>query len=149
MDKFEKVLKDLIALFCELNGVESVKLEAASAHRVATVEECMTKEQSMILMLKGLDKEREKAQQKAGFGGLTFRDILMQVGEEEKERLLPLFDELSKQIQMYQEVSQDAEQIMQINLHQIEKAVELKNGGIYTENGSPVKTEHHMTNRRV
>lgn len=149
MEEFQRVLKELTALLRQLTGIEQVKLEAARGNHVATVEDCMTKEQALIMKLKGLELEREKYQAQAGYEGLKFREILEKVSEEEKEVLLPLFDNLSREIQMFQEVNEDATLILDTNLHMIEKALNEREGSVYKEDGSNKTNSQHLTNRKV
>ncbi len=148
MKEFQRVIEEMISLFKQFTGIEQMKLKAATENRVATVEECMTKEQALVLKLKGLEQEREKYQKEAGYGGMKFREILAAVSDEEREILYPLFDGLSRQIQMFQEVNEDAEKVMSNNLRMIKKALDRKEGGIYSEKGKS-ETVTHMTSRRV
>ncbi len=143
------MIKDMTALFKQFAGVEQVKLEAAAGNRVATVEECMTKEQSLILRLRGLEQERERHQKEAGFEGMSFREILAAVSEEERRELLPLFEGLSREIQMFQEVNEDAGRVLSNNLHAIQKALKEKEVNIYGEDGKNESKVTHMTSRRV
>lgn len=76
MNEFEKAIRNMIDLFGELVETEQQKLDAAAAHDVQVLEECVTKEQALQLRLRGLERSREKAQEQAGFGGLRFREIL-------------------------------------------------------------------------
>lgn len=149
MNEFQEVIKKLIALFQEFNGVEQMKLQAASQNRVATVEECMIREQAMVLKLKGLEKERESAQKELGYADFSFRELLEQVSPQDKEQLEPLFKEFGREIEAFQDVSQNAAQVIEVNLHQIQKAFDMKEGSLYTDKGSAVNAEQHMTNRRV
>lgn len=149
MSEFQEVIEQLIELFKEMIPVENDKLHAARHNKITFIEDCMTREQSFILRLKGLEKERERVQQEIGFAGLSFREILEAVPKQEGELLLPLFDELSRQIQMFQEVNEDASLMIEMNLRQITKAVNAKEGGIYRQDGSETNQEQHFTNRRI
>ncbi len=149
MKEFQRVIKEMTALFHQFTGVEQVKLEAAAGNHVATVEECMTKEQSLVLKLRGLEKEREKSQKEAGYEGMRFREILASVSEEERKELLPLFDGLSREIQIFQEVSDDAAKIISNNLHMIRRALDEKGGVTYGGDGKNEAEVTHMTSRRV
>lgn len=148
MKEFQRVINDMIALFRQLTGIEQMKLKAATANRVATIEECMTKQQALILRLRGLEQEREKYQKAAGYEGMKFREILAAVSDEEREVLYPLFDELSKEIQMFQAVNEDAEKVMSNNLRMIKKALDSK-GDTYSEKGKSKPAATHMTSRKM
>lgn len=147
MNEFKKLIEDLIALFGDLTALETMKLNAGSTQRISTIEECMTKENSFILKLKGLDKAREKKQAELGFEGLSFQEILEKVPLEEQEILLPMFDGLSRQIQMFQEVSEDASRMIAVNLRQLTKELEGRQGQIYQ--GTVGGGHPHFTSRSV
>lgn len=149
MDEFRKIIEDLIALFRDLTALENVKLNAGRNHQISAIEECMTKENTFILRLKGLDKAREQKQEALGFTGLSFQEILEKVPLEEQEILLPLFDTLSREIQMFQEISEDTSRIIEINLRQISKEINNRQGQIYQSTGVGDAQERHFTDRSV
>lgn len=149
MDEFKKIIGDLIRLFRQLIKIEETKLNAAAGKHVAMLEECVTQEQALLLRLRGLEQNREKAQAKAGYGGLLFREILEKVPDSEREELYGLFDELSREVQMFREISEDSNQILQTNIHMIQKALNKKTGGVYNENGKSETELRHVTSRKA
>lgn len=149
MDEFKKIIGDLIRLFRQLIKIEEVKLNAAAGKHVATLEDCVTQEQALLLRLRGLEQSREKAQAKAGYGGLLFREILEKAPDSERESLYELFDELSREVQMFREISEDTNQILQTNLHMIQKALNKKTGDVYNEKGKSETELRHMTSRKA
>ena len=149
MNEFSKILEELITLFQELTAIESIKLNAGRMNQVSAVEECMTKEQSLIMRLKGLDKAREKKQEELGFGGMRFQEILNRLSGPEKEALLMQFDSLSREIQMFQEVSEDAARIIEVNIRQLDKEIQKREGQLYENSGKEMKQDKHMTDRSV
>lgn len=149
MDEFKKIIEDLIRLFRQLIKIEETKLNAAAGKHVAMLEECVTQEQALLLRLRGLEQNREKAQAKAGYGGLLFREILEKVPDSEREELYGLFDELSREVQMFREISEDSNQILQTNIHMIQKALNKKTGGVYNEKGKSETELRHVTSRKA
>lgn len=149
MDEFKKVIRDLITLFRQFIKIEETKLNAATGKHVATLEDCVTQEQALLLRLRGLEQSRERAQKKAGYEGLQFREILERVPDDEREELYELFDELSREVQMFREINEDANQILQTNLYAIEKALKKKTSGLYNEKGKNETEARHMTNRKA
>lgn len=149
MDEFRKIIEDLIALFRDLTALESVKLNAGRNQQISAIEECITKENTFILRLKGLDKAREQQQEALGFSGLSFQEILEKVPLEEQEILLPLFDTLSREIQMFQEISEDTSRIIQVNLRQISKEIKARQGQIYQSTGAGDIQDSHFTDCSV
>lgn len=149
MKEFRQIIIDLTVLFRELTELAKIKLNASRNNQIAAIEECMTKEQSLSLRLKGLDKAREKKQEELGYGGMSFREILEKVPEEEKEELFVLFDSLSREIQMYQQVSEDAACIMKINERQLQKWIDEREGHIYDNNGAEAADKSRVTDRSI
>lgn len=149
MNEFKGIIENLIQLFEELTALETVKLNAARINQVSTIEECMTKEQTQILRLKGLEQARERKQEEMGFGGMSFQEILLKVTDDEREELLPLFDTLSRGIQMFQEVSEDATRIIEVNLRRLDKEIQSREGQVYVSSGRGQAEERHMTDRSV
>lgn len=148
MEEFQKVIRELTELFTEMTTVATIKLNAARNKQLSALEECMTKEQASSLRLKGLDKSREEKQEQLGYGGMSFQQILECAPEDQREELLALFDGLSREIQMYQQVSEDAACIIEVNARQLQKQIDAQEGRIYTNNGAgPAK--NHVTDRSV
>lgn len=150
MNDFGRVIKDLIGVFKELTEVESRILQAAEQKRAAVIEECMVKEQAAVMRLRGLEKEKDRVQAAAGYEGLTFRDILNRAEDDEKSLLLPLFDELSREVQMFQEIHEDTVMLIELNLRQIKRISEQATGQIYSDGRDDISAGfRHMTNKRV
>lgn len=149
MDEFKKIIEQLIALFRQLTKIETVKLNAVAGRHVGTVEDCVTQQQALLLKLRGLEQARERAQKKAGYEGMRFRQILEQVPDDEREEMFDLFDGLSREIQMFREVNEDANQLLRTNLHSIDKALRQKAGNTYNGDGRSETNVRHITSRRV
>ena len=129
---FAEIIREFIQLFDALIRVEQTKLESAVENKVSFVEECMNKEQAAILKLKGLEQKREAEQQKLNAEGLTFRQILGKVPEEDALMLKPLFEELSAKVQDFQSVSSSARDIIELNLHMIHTSLKADDDAHFT-----------------
>lgn len=149
MNEFQEVLQKLILLFQELTSLESKMLNAAREQQIAVLESHMIKEQAFIMQLRGLEKEKDRIQAEAGYAGMSFHEILEVLDGEEKARFLPLFDEMSRAMQMFQEVHEDLTVIMEVNLHQINKKINDAEGQTYGESRAGSAGLKNMTNRRV
>ncbi len=124
MKEFKEVIEELIAVFIELSGIANVKLSAAKSNRAATVEECLKKEQAVVMKLRGLEAKREKIQAEMGFAGLKFKEILENLSEEEREDLLPYFDALSREIQLFDHANENVQTMLKVNLRNIDRELE-------------------------
>lgn len=149
MNEFQEVIQKLILLFRELTTLENKMLNAAREQQIAVLEGHMIKEQALIMQLRGLEKEKDRIQAESGYAKLSFHEILEALDEEEKARFLPLFDEMSRTMQMFQEVHEDLTMIMEVNLRQVNKKIEDVKGQTYTESGADSAGLKSMTNRRV
>ncbi len=147
MNEFEAVLNKMIILFREWTTIQSLKLQAIKHNQVAVLEDYLNKEQPMVMRLRGLELEREKQQALLGFQDKKFQQILEEISEEEKEELVPLFHELSSQLQVFQEMTDNVNQLLQMNLHQIDKKIDRAKGRHYRE--TKQFTEHHITNQTI
>ncbi|WP_159442021.1 flagellar protein FlgN [Clostridium sp. Marseille-P2415] len=123
MNDFITVIEDFIHLFQELIQIEQTKLEASKKNRITYVEDCMNKEQAAILKLRGLDKKRETCQERLGYKGYTFQQILSETSGTEHNRLKKLFDTLTHQVRQFQDTNESARSMIEINLHMINKTI--------------------------
>ena len=108
MDEFIAILEDLIHLFQDMIQIEQDKLVAAQKDRITFVEDCMNKEQAAILKLKGLEKKRETCQERLGYKGCTFRQILSKVSGDDYTQLNYLFEGLSEHVRLFQDINNSA-----------------------------------------
>ncbi|MCI8639975.1 MAG: flagellar protein FlgN [Coprococcus sp.] len=150
---FIEVIRELIALFENMIPVEQEKLDAAIKNRVSFVEECMHKEQAFILQLKGLEQKREAAQRRLNMENNTFRQILEKAPEDVATVLRPLFDQLSSQVQMFRSISDNARDIIEVNLHAIQSAIVSDSAAKTTYSATGKKKDDpdgkHFTSRSV
>lgn len=150
---FTNIIKEFIEFFDELIAIEQEKLDAATKNQVSFVEECMHKEQAAILRLRGLEQKREKEQERLGMSGFTFRQILERASEEDANILNPLFNQLSGQVRMMQSLSDNAKDIIEVNLHMIQSSLARKTPGGETYSASGTKKDNgnqkHFTSRSV
>lgn len=129
MNELISVIEDLIALFKDMIQIEQIKLDAAKKNRITHVEDCMKKEQAAILKLKGLEKKRAFTQEKIGLNDLTFQQILEETKGDDHTKLQELFHTLSHQVRLFQDTNESARTMIEINLHNINKAIDLSKDG--------------------
>lgn len=150
MDKFKKVILDLIALFEEYLPLEQKKLQAVQMDDVATVETCMTQEQALVLKLRGLEQKREKALEELGWGGKNFSQIVALAPEEEKQELQKLFDDLDRSMSVFKDVNDNAMTTMSLRRRELEKIIKIKDSeGRYGQEGNSLQKDRPMTSRKV
>ena len=132
MDRFSEliaIIEEQIDFFSEAVIVEQKKLDAAQKNRVTFVEDCMKKEQAMVLKLRGFDKKREEIQADLGFNGLSLQQIVERCDEEKKSQLLPLTSQLKTQVSLFRSISESANTAIEVNLHAIDKVIQYSKTG--------------------
>lgn len=150
MERFQQIITDLIALFDEYLPLEQEKLRAVQEDDVATVEDCMRKEQAIVLKLRGLEQKREEAQQEQGWEGMTFRQIIEQVPQQKRQEFQQLFDQLETSVSVFQETNKNAMDTISVHLREIQKIIKTKDPeGRYNQEGDSLHSESPLTNRRV
>ena len=141
---FTKVIEEFITLFDHLISIEQEKLDAAVKNRVTFVEDCM--EQAAVLQLRGLEQKRETEQKRLGMEGFTFRRILEEAPSETAASLKPLFDQLSERVTAFRSVSDSAKNIIEVNLHVIQRALVAEGPGKATYSAAGQKKNDNKRN---
>lgn len=150
MERFQKIIRDMIELFEEHLPLEQKKLQALQCDDVAGVEDCMKQEQALTLKIRGLEQKREKLQKELGWEGKSFREIIETAPEEHKQSLQELFDRLTNTVTVFSETNQAAMTAMEVHLRDIQRVIKIKEqGGHYNPDGNPTEKSHTLTNRRV
>lgn len=150
---FIKLMEEFVTFFDELIPIEQDKLDAAIKNRVSFVEECMHKEQAAVLRLRGLEQRREREQKQLGMENYTFRQILEKVPDDTASALRPLFDQISERVRQFRSVSDNAKEVIELNLHEIQSALAAEESGRETYSASGKKNnndnKNHFTSRSV
>ncbi len=150
MERFKKVINDLIVLFEESLPLEHEKLKAVQNDDVAAVEDCMRREQAVMMKMKGLEQKREKVQQELGWQDKSFREIINAVPEDDRQEMKELFDRLSNAVKVFQDANQSALDMMKVHLKDIERVMKIKDAeGRYNQDGNALNSERPMTNQKV
>ncbi|MCI8645240.1 MAG: flagellar protein FlgN [Firmicutes bacterium] len=150
MDQFEQIINQMIALFEENLPLEQEKLRAVQEDDVAAVEDCMKREQAVVLQMRGLEKKREDIQKANGWAGLTFREIIAKAPREKQHAYSQLLEKLENSISLFQDANECAMDTLRIHQKEIEKVIKFKDpNGTYNQEGQQAPPKRPMTNRRV
>ena len=68
MDQFVQVIKEMISLFEGFLPLEQEKLKAVQENKLTVLEDCMTREQAVVLKLRGLEKKTRNRAERNGLG---------------------------------------------------------------------------------
>lgn len=146
------ILEETNHFLLEVTQVEQKKYEATLENNVIVVEDCMKKEQALLLRLKGLDKKRERALQTLGKPDATFREVIATLPEAEKAPLENMFAQMQQNLKKYKEVETNAQNALEFHVHCIDKKLEQLQGNkgkMYEGHGKVKQTTKSFTSRKV
>lgn len=150
MEQFEQIINQMIQLFDEQLPLEEEKLRAVQEDDIAAVEDCMKREQAVVLKLRGLDQKREKILKENGWEGKTFRQIIEMAPQEKQFAYKQLLERLENSISLFQNANESALDTIRIHQREIEKVIKLKDtDGVYNQEGNSAVPKRPMTSRRV
>ena len=147
-----KVLEDTTKFLQEISVVEEEKFQAAMKNHILTLEDCIKKEQALVLRSKGLDLKRAAVQKAMGAEGLTLRQIIETADETDKAPLQAAFAELEKALTKYQEIYHRAKTAIEVNLHHVNTQLEKMTGNAPSYSDKGKKTQPapgSFTSRRI
>ena len=80
-----------------------------------------------LLKLRGLEQSRLRCMEAMGWKDLTFRGILSGLPKAQKERLLPLFTDLDRELKLLLDAKDSADRMITLRLAEFQQAL-LKHG---------------------
>lgn len=146
------ILKETNDLLIEMTADVQKKFDAAVNHKILEIENCMKKEQALILRLRGLEQNRQKVQKQMGYENLTFREIIAKQSPEEREPLEQMFLQMQQHLKEYQKIAKNAKNAMELNLHRIDRTLEQLRGmqaNVYQENGNVFSEKKSFTSHKA
>ena len=111
----------------ELRQIEEQKAISASEGRHDKMDEFLKQEQVFLLKLRGLEQSRLRCMEAMGWKDLTFSGILSGLPKAQKERLLPLFTDLDRELGLLLDAKDSAQRIITLRLAEFQQAL-LKRG---------------------
>lgn len=145
MDELKEILMEMTDFFREFLPLEQEKLQAAEKKQATFVEECMTKEQAMILKLKGYEKRREEALKKAGMEGKTLHEITDTLSGPEKAEMKNVTEAFDRAVREFHSVNEEALKLIRLNLREVDAVLAAKQQGGQTDEN----VSGHLTNQIV
>ena len=146
MGELTEVLAEITELLRQYLPLEEEKLKAVKENKVSIVEDCMLKEQALLLKMKGLDRKREDILKEKGCEGMTLKEVIHRLGEEEKRKAQPVFDEFALIVQNFNSLNEESMKLIRLNLHRIEKETVKQGGQVYgKENGNSPETDNFIS----
>ena len=142
MDKLKDIIRQTIEVTQQFAELEQTKLEIAAAENLTALEDCMPKEQTLIMRMKGLEQERARWMTQNGKEGLTFRALLEQCDEAQRKELQPLYDQLSRALLTLEDISRT-------NLYVVNRKLEQQGQGYHKDGSAETAAEGHLTDSKA
>lgn len=130
LEHFSEVLRQLTDVVNDLAQIEGQKAQAAAYSQHHLINGFLNPEQAQILKLRGLEQKRMKFAEELGWKGLTFRQILEQADNEQKELLSPLFAELDREVKRLTSAKDSADRAIKLRLRELETAITLESHSV-------------------
>lgn len=153
--ELEKILIETKAILQEISVVEEEKFQAAIKNHILMIEDCIKKEQALLLRFKGIEQKRLHLQKEMNAENMTLKQIIETVSSEEKDALQAAFRELEKALKTYEEIYNRAKTAIEVNLHRINAEVEALSGFPLDENitysvqGEKAQASKAFTNKTI
>ena len=154
-EELQKNLTETCMFLKDITAVEKEKMEAAMKNNVLILEECIKKEQALVMRSRGLDQKRQSIQKAMGAEQLTLKQIVEGASAETKALLLPLYQEMAAALEEYKGVYEGAKTAIEVNLHRINRGLEGLTGKpaeadtVYSGHGEKVEKPRTFPSRRV
>lgn len=126
MEEFLKIIKELSEVLTELIAYSEIKVDAAQSNKVSMVDDCLKKEQALVMKFRGFEQKREKLMEDLGFSGKSFQEILSIIEEAKREEAIVAFEGLSQKVQMLQILQAELDVLMKLNIRELEQAINQK-----------------------
>ncbi len=121
MKELIKVLEELTFVFEELLKSADQKLDAARNNHIVGIDDCLRREQAILMKLKGLENKRDKMMGELGYGNKTGNEIIDLVEKESKREYTHALQQLNHAVMLYRNIHQEIMVLINCNVKQIEK----------------------------
>lgn len=118
--ELESVISGLTETVRELAQQEEEKAAAASERKHEQLDGFIHQEQALLMKIKGLEQRRTELLGQLGWESLTFRQILSQAEENEKNHLEPLFISLDAGISRLKHSHEAANRILTTRIYELQ-----------------------------
>lgn len=149
MNELIEVLKEITELLQQYLPLEQDKLNAVKEGRVSFLDDCMMKEQALLLKMRGLEKKREQELEKCGYTGLSLSEIICKLPEESKESMRLVAQEFTTSVKQFTALNDEALKLIRIHVHEIEKVKQMKEGHTYGKPHGEIQELNSITNQII
>ena len=119
MNKLKEAIQALSEQFRKISKIEKEIMESVATNKLSQVEQGIIREQSAVMKLRGLERAKDEVQRECGYEGLSFSRILEKMDEAGRRELLPIFEELSTEIQIFNQIHEDTGTLLEVKLRHL------------------------------
>jgi hypothetical protein len=126
MDAYAVYLDLLRQLTCaleQLSGLAREKMDAVRKDDLKALDLVLKQEQAISLSMRSLERKRQKTLDQLQLGDVPLSHLADHYPEETRLEAKTTVDDLQRQYKTYQSVSQAARNVLECNLHEIEKTL--------------------------
>lgn len=118
-NQYKDTMTKLLTVVKKLRLLEENLSNAASADNADELNRLVKDAQPLLLEFRGQDRVREKAEASLGIRGHSFREVLSSFTPEQQKELSPVFEELTRELKLYENAKDSADRIMQVRLKDV------------------------------
>ncbi|MCP1109153.1 hypothetical protein M2145_000429 [Lachnospiraceae bacterium PF1-21] len=119
MNKLKEAIQALSEQFRKISKIEEEIMEAVAANKLSQVEQGIIREQSAVMKLRGLERIKDQALDECGYEGFSFTQILEKMDVSSRKEFIPIFEELSTEIQIFSRIHEDTGTLLQVKLRHL------------------------------
>lgn len=125
MDKLYELLNEYKDIYLDLLELEYEKYDAVIQNNINILDEAVSKEQAHYLKIRGIEQKREKLVCSLGIDGLTFKEIISTIEDDNaKEKFLKLYNELTDIITDLKKMSDLLKTVIDVRKIKIKNALD-------------------------
>ncbi len=123
MDSLCTILQESLELYENFIKVEYEKYDAVIKDDIKRLDEVISNEQVFYLKVKGLEQKKEKLIESMGMKDKSLKEIINISVQEDRSRLIPLYDNLMKALTDFKKINHECKTIIEVRLHRIDVAM--------------------------
>lgn len=131
-------MQEYISFLDQMIETQKTQLEAVLSKQIKQVEKSVASLQTFLMKLDSMEKKRMDLQEQAGYGDMTFRQIIENIPDAQKYELQTLFETMEKRVSDIAYYNSKAQEKVKLDLqiwgNGISKDTPTTSAGGYTAN---------------
>lgn len=121
--KYKDTLNRLQEILSKLRLTENELTSAAAEQDTGAMNELVNASQPDMLTFRGLESKRTAYEKELGIQGKSFRDVLSECTDEQREALEPVYNAISRELKLFEDARDSADRIMKVRLMDVNEAL--------------------------